>query len=282
MVRTGRPVRYRATLAYLELVSAPDSHPYFGAIRSGILRRAAELGFRVETHRLDPGSPKEQQKLQRTLLARGTAGIIAGPSDDPETDLSGLDWSQFTGVAIGFSIKTPRLNCVASHHFHSARRAIAELVASGFKRIGVILLENTHRRVDELFSAADALHQLSQPLRRRIPMLRLTEWERGAVMAWLRKNPPDALLVNSEAEVRELRECGLQIPGALAVAVLAATDPSGTLSGIDQRPVALGVAAAEMVIGQLLNNQRGIPEDPRTTLIEGLWVQGETLAGHAQ
>jgi hypothetical protein len=55
------------------------------------------------------------------------------------------------------------------------------------------------------------------------------------------------------------------------------TTPDGVLSGICQNGRDIGVAAADLAVGVLRRNERGIPSRPRTVLIEGSWVQGRTV-----
>ena len=44
------------------------------------------------------------------------------------------------------------------------------------------------------------------------------------------------------------------------------------VSGIDERPGAIGGAAAEMLAGMVERRERGRPESPNAMLLNGRWV----------
>jgi len=48
----------------------------------------------------------------------------------------------------------------------------------------------------------------------------------------------------------------------------------GQLSGFDQRHDLHGALAVDLVVGQILRNERGIPKNPHHLLVEGCWSEG--------
>jgi hypothetical protein len=50
-------------------------------------------------------------------------------------------------------------------------------------------------------------------------------------------------------------------------------------SGIDQNNERVGAAAVDLVVEQLHANAFGVPENPKTVLIEGRWEPGSTAPG---
>ena len=71
-------------------------------------------------------------------------------------------------------------------------------------------------------------------------------------------------------------------PADGAVGHLAHLDLTAELpgcSGIDQNNERVGAAGVDLVVEQLQSNDFGLPENPKTVLIEGRWVPGTTAPG---
>jgi len=96
---------------------------------------------------------------------------------------------------------------------------------------------------------------------------------------WLRAERPEVVLTTEPgiaARVRRERTSAGQAIG-FAHLDLTAELPGG--SGIDQNNERVGAAAVDLVVEQLHSNAFGLPENPKTVLIEGRWVPGETAPG---
>ena len=52
-------------------------------------------------------------------------------------------------------------------------------------------------------------------------------------------------------------------------------------AGIDQNNEQVGAAAVDLVVEQLHGNSYGLPEIPKTVLIEGRWITGTTACGRS-
>ena len=57
---------------------------------------------------------------------------------------------------------------------------------------------------------------------------------------------------------------------------------SGPISGIYQNGPAIGTAGADSLVAMLARNERGVPELPRTVLIQGDWAPGTTVRKQAK
>ena len=53
-------------------------------------------------------------------------------------------------------------------------------------------------------------------------------------------------------------------------------------AGMDQHNDQTGEGAIDMLVGMLHNNEIGLPQFPRATLISGSWVGGGTVRGAAE
>ena len=78
-----------------------------------------------------------------------------------------------------------------------------------------------------------------------------------------------------------MRSSGARIPkthGFVCLNSLRTTEPCASL---DFQPGQIGARAAELVIGQLLHNEMGIPVQPSLTTIPARFVEGPTLRAAA-
>jgi len=244
----------------------------------GAERRAAELGYRLENFWLrEPGlSPR---RLGEILRARGIRGLLVGPIQDPAESLP-LPWSRLAVATISYSLRTPEVHRACHAHFRGMYRAMHELLARGYRRIGFVTSREFEFRVHSLWEAAYRVHQ--QDLRaadRLEPLVFPREAEPAALREWLRAARPD-VVINAVPGVYELLSgLGLRIPqelGFLHLDLSAKLKAAG-VAGIDQLSDIVGAAALELVVNQLHANAGGPPEHPVTQLIEGTWVEGRTL-----
>ena len=74
-----------------------------------------------------------------------------------------------------------------------------------------------------------------------------------------------------------LREAGIAVPRQVASALLDWHGQYGDIAGADQNNALVGAAAVDILITQLRHNERGIPEHPRTTMIDSTWHDGATV-----
>ena len=70
---------------------------------------------------------------------------------------------------------------------------------------------------------------------------------------------------------------GVNVPRTCAFFSLNWSARRRPCAGIDVRLELQGGVAAENLITQIHRNERGLPTDPRTTLVDGRWVDGLTL-----
>ena len=73
-----------------------------------------------------------------------------------------------------------------------------------------------------------------------------------------------------------LRAAGVQVPGDVAYADLDVSADDGAVAGIYQDAEGIGSAAIDLVAGQLLRHERGLPERAKAISIESRWVDGGT------
>ena len=74
-----------------------------------------------------------------------------------------------------------------------------------------------------------------------------------------------------------IQQLGYQVPGDLGLALISRFGKSDHVAGIDEQNDLLGVAAGKCLVSLLQHNERGLPEFPVYTMIEGRWVDRPTV-----
>lgn len=244
----------------------------------GASQRAAELGFRVQNFWLrEPGmSPA---RLAQIFKARGIRGILIGPVQHQNAPLE-FPWEDFALATIGYSLHAPAISRACHAHFRGMHRAMDELIARGYKRIGYVTSQDLEDRVNSLWGAAYRLNQHRLSARHRIaPLIFEADARRGALERWLAKTRPDAI-VNALPGVFELlTDLGLRPPAGLGFVHLDLPThlKNANVTGVDQLWEVVGAGALELVANQLYTNTSGLPAHPVTHLVEGTWIEGGTL-----
>jgi LacI family transcriptional regulator len=246
--------------------------------RDGVTAGAAKHGFDVQVFHLGETGLSEA-RLEQVLEARGIRGVVFSPFPKTGSTLT-QPWHNHALAALGYSLAQPPLHRAVNHQAHSIRLALAKLRALGYRRIGLVIRRHEDERTERnwLSSVLLAQHDGTET-KTSYPLLLTEAIERRAVVAWVRRWRPE-VVVTTEQEVwsilRRLRVAGAGRPG---FAHLHLTPDLAGCSGIDQNNERVGEAAVDLVVEQLHGNAFGIPEIPKTVLIEGRWVAGTTTPG---
>lgn len=270
-------------LAYVESYPSNASRQSTESLRrfrEGAVAGAARHGYRLEVFRLG-GTGLSEERLERVLHARGIRGVVFAPMPRAGAVLKQA-WTNHAVAALGFSLASPALHRAVNNQIHSIRLALKSLLAIGYRRIGLVISPAHDARVDH--------HWLSSVLLTRhehrgggvrLPLLFSEKASPRALDLWLRRDRPE-VVVTTEPQVgpwlRRKKGSDGQRPG---FAHLDLTADLPDCSGIDQNGGMVGAAAVDLVIEQLHGNNFGLPENPKTVLIEGRWVPGRTAPGPA-
>lgn len=290
--RADKPV-YRETLAFLapEPPSENDPRPWMTGIWSGLVRRAGELGYRVESFRL-PEPLRAQRHLGRQLQARGVRGAIFGPR--ALTDAHRLDetWARFSTVEIGHTLDMPSSTRIDRLISDDMECMLAELYRRGYRRIGLAMQQRDEQRRHWAVFAACLLFERrtrmggldGQSAGARMRVASLFE-DRGdyspaGLEAWIRKRQPDVIIANGPEPLDWLQNRGWRIPSDLGLCRIDCV-PSRPESGLGIRYETLGIAAVDQLSSTL---ERGAPpmkdtlRQPGPVLcISSVWHEGSTL-----
>lgn len=244
----------------------------------GAHEQARRLGYKLEPFWLFD-KWMDAPRLSRILYARGINGIIIAPLPDHPIQLD-LDWSKFAAVCMGYSLRSPALHHVANHQYKTMRMVIQELRRRGYQKIGLCLAVDDDQRVLNLWRAGFLVEESVHPPAVTIPILIMDSIGAGfkPFRAWVRRHRPDVIVSIHECVLTWIANLGLTVPGDIGFAHLGISEEMfGRIAGVDQNSRTAGAAAVDVIVGQHHRNERGIPMQPKSVLMEGTWMEGVTL-----
>lgn len=267
-VRSQSFNRYQANLAFL---IPPNVHyPHLSGIIQGAQERAVELGYGLDV------IPCEKEygsaRLTKLLLARGILGIVIGPLSKVLSHLD-LDWSRFASATYGYSMDRPAIHRVVHHHCHGIRTAFRMCRRKGFKRIGFALSAESDLRSNRLWSAGYLGMQHLLPKSEKVNLLltSYSKWSPEIIEKWILKEKPDVVLFHALGSFPERERVLKRLPFRVSHAVLG-REPGDPCAGIDQQSNLSGRLLVDMLSTQIRHNERGIPQTPILSMVDGVWV----------
>lgn len=254
------------------------SYKQFDFYWRGADEAARKLGYHLEEFRIDGNVSLE--RLHGILAARGIRGIFL-PPQSPHPDWLGFPWEKYCIVRFGRSLKNPASHVVSSDHVANAMLAFARMRELGYKRIGLITNEDAlARKGGHLSEAGFLMAQRLIPEDERMPICVVGELPNtgraGLVAEWVRKHRIDAVLTDVSQCPGILAKGGLRVPDDVGLACINIMDIPVS-AGIHQNPTEIGRVALLMLHSLITDNARGIPPITRQSLVEGNWVDGDSL-----
>tara|TARA_R110002096_G_scaffold114770_12_gene248867 strand:- start:409 stop:1392 length:984 start_codon:yes stop_codon:yes gene_type:complete len=245
-----------------------------------IRERARSHGFEVEEFWLgrDGLTP---EKTRRILRARGIEAVIVSPQSE-QLPCSQFDYSGFAAATFGFAMSKPSLHTAATNLHLGIQIATEELMARGYRRIGLAVTEWLDSRVQNGYRSGLYLHHQRIREQDRVPLLMFPEKSVahgfGRFRAWFETHRPDVILSFDRHVPGWLEQrLGLRIPEDMGFVVHDLTDESPRFAGLDHRRDELARAAVDLVTTQLQQFESGVPETPRQILIPPRWVVGPSV-----
>lgn len=275
-IRAGQPPAERVTLAWVTAHPKRDAWkrvPFFRRCHEGAAARAAGAGYQLEHFWLGDADG-HAARLGDILYARGIAGVLIAPLPEPAT--LELQWPRFAATAVAYTLKEPRLHRAADNHCAAARVAVARLHAVGRRRIALALGANYDRRVHGLWSAGYLWQTHEEGAADPVLLHRPPELDQNSFLEWVGLARPDAIIGTDCRLLGWLRNAGHPVPEEIAFASLDLPAADGTVAGIYQDAAGIGACAVDLLAGQLLRHERGVPEKPRTLIVDGCWYDGAT------
>jgi DNA-binding LacI/PurR family transcriptional regulator len=275
-MRRGTSKDSLGTLAFL--TAHPTEHEWkeyatYRDFYTGVHKRATEQGFTIET--LWAANPKlTPKRLASILRARGITGVIIS-SRGSITQFNEIAWEKFSVVRIGLSHQTLRFNCVVNHQIHTLRLVAAQLANKGYNRIGFAISGKQNIAAEQNWISGTLLWQSVNE--NKIPIYSPSTLDKMSFLEWYHTHKPEAVVSVNPDTANWLKEEGIIIPEHVGFALLDWHRDYGNYAGANQNSVLTGEAAVDMLVDQLRRNEFGIPQHPRTLLIESAWVDGASL-----
>lgn len=256
------------------LIEDAQDYFYLREILEGAKQRAKSGGFSLSVFSMLEHTPRQ---LERMLRSRGIHLLILAPPVHQIRMHVHLTWEEYATVLVGPAIWRPRLNRVlVNYHMNMLEigrilrkmsyRKPALVCRSPILQRALYAVEASFRQVSLLMGFDNADNMIWREQVRGNP----------AFGAWLRRQKPDVVISDDDL-VSSLEECGHHVPGDLGFVHLNLPPHHGRKSGMDVRLDLLGGNAVDVLAGHFLRNERGIPDNPKLILNQGIWCPGQTL-----
>jgi len=277
-VRRSRHQHFRGTLALVDI--AEDGRAelmlFHREVAAGAKMRAAALGFNTELFWLGRESPAlPPTRLPGVLLARGITGAVLLPFNMAQ-DLRAFDFSRLAAVQMDYSLIDPQLHAILPDHFLSMVRTLERLEARGHRRIGLCLEQRKDSRLKNKWTAGYLAHFLKDG-RGLPPLVSPQALTSETFLPWFRRHRPDVIVGHVQEIVAWLRADGVRVPAETGFFNLNLTERIGPCAGLDLQPQRLGAVAVETLVGMLHRQERGVPVQAQSVMIEASWQEGPTL-----
>ena len=259
------------------------SSKQFDLYWTGADEAARRLGYELEEFRIE-GSVNPE-RLHQILETKGIRGIFL-PRQDTHPDWEGFPWENYSIVRFGRSLRNPLCHAVSSDHVANGMLAFAKMRELGYKRIGLISNgDGVVRESGHLIEAGFLLAQRLVAPADRVPICVVSDLPgRGrakSVAKWVRENRIDGILTDVADCPEILAKGGLRVPDDVGLACTNVTEISVS-AGIHQNPVEIGRVGLLMLHSLISENARGIPGISRQSVVEGVWVNGDSLPDRAE
>lgn len=250
---------------------------------TGIRERAKEQGYSTELFLCSPAAA-EMKRLSRILFSRGIRGLLIGPLAEhlQLLDMTPFEWARFSSVALGYSMRSPRLHYVAQDHDRRIEMVYRHLQQLGYRKIGFVNRRSVEHRNRHLFVGGylKCLYLDGRSTDKSPPLL-YEDWTDLNPLPWLKRFRFDAVMAAVPGEfIAALKPPGIKVPTDLGVAGVA-IDPDNRLqrpiSGATEDLAAMGRTAVDLLHRLLCDADRGIPKHCQAILLEGGWNPGRTL-----
>lgn len=275
--QSNQAISYRSTLAIIterQSVDAWRQHRIGQRYYQGITERANELGYEVESFRLAKAAISAQ-RLRRILITRNISGILVAPLFRSHGHLS-FDWSGFSAVTMGFSLAKPALHRVAMHHYRSVRELIKNLRRLGHRRIAFSFHSGDDERLDHAWSAALLVERLRRP-REEILYYDTKAFSPESFGEFLAEHRPTVVAGTLADLLRHIQQAGYQVPDEISFVNMTLSEEDGTVAGMFEDSKHIGALATDLLVSMILRNEKGVPALPHIMLVEGKWIEGQTI-----
>jgi DNA-binding LacI/PurR family transcriptional regulator len=285
--RQGRPLKDKPVLALVCGQRMPDGWrehpaPTIRQMREGAIERATLRGYRAQEHWLHRDG-MSAGRFSEMLHARGIQGMLIGPLAEGDPTPA-LQWEHFAAVCLSVPLPSLPVTTVCNDHYASALQVMRECHRRGYRRPGLVLRRVHQLRFQGRWDAGYAMGGRLLPELSPVEPLYLDDWKDLApLQRWLRKERPDALVLpGPDLSIEDLRRAGARVPERVGLALLACPGRGDPAAGVYQNGRLIGALAMDTLISMVERNERGLPPQATTLMVEGQWNEGTTLPLRAE
>lgn len=280
--RQGKPLKDKPALALVcaqRTASGWRDHPAptIQQMREGALERATMRGYRAQEFWLHRDA-MSNERFSEMLHARGVQAMLISPLAEGDATPS-LRWEHFASVCLSVPLPALTITTVCNDHYFSSLQIARECHRRGYRRPGLVLHREHQRRFQGRWEAGFLVAGSMMPDLRIAEPLYVEDWkEVGRILAWLKREKPDVLITPAADVLRgALAQAGWHVPADIGLALLACPQMGDTCSGVFQNGRMIGALAVDTLISMVERNERGLPEQATTLMVEGQWNEGTTL-----
>ncbi len=277
-IRSKKPHGKGNVIAYVTAYEDPFAwrkQPTQRMYYEGALCRADECGFVLREFCLKERGMTEK-RLSEVIRNRGIEGILLGPLPEAKHLFQEFRWEYFSSVKLGHSLLSPSLHRACNQQFQSMVLLLQRLQLAGYREIGLAMALSQDARVNFHWRAAFLATQSLQTKGRKIPMLFSDKWSKAQFDAWFKKYRPEVVVTIGPDVHQWANESGIEVPAEVGIANVDLRPEMNEVTGIDQNSDHVGAAAVDLLISLMKYNERGLPEHPKTLMVDGHFVQGKT------
>jgi LacI family transcriptional regulator len=276
-----RNAGYRGTLGYLHTV--PKETPKLAGrvhrnFLAGAKRRAMDLGYNLDEFFLSDYTSGGRQ-LERMLDARSIAGLVIEHVPSPLCPGRKLpfDVTPFASASVGVPLAEPPLHYVANDQYMRAVVAARELLALGYRRLGLVVVDTFDSAMAHRCSAGFwAVQEYIEGIE-RVPICRIERKDQRTLSTWLQRHRPDAVLTTRDTVLAMIEETGRRVPEDMGWVHLDWLPEFKRVAGVYGNSEHTGAAAVDLVVSQLHRGETGPPPHAMSYLVAGSWVPGKTI-----
>ena len=280
-LRSSKTSAYQSTLGLMCVAKDPtelETVPTFRSWIAGCRARATEQGYGFDQLWLyEPGiTPARLVAILDARNIRGLAvvGFYEGEAIPHEFDPI---WDRSAAVAIGTRPVWPVLHFVSNDQYVTAFRAVREVAALGYRRLGLCLGSHIDNIVENKFTAGFYAAQRRLTLEPDVPVFDLQPGVKKLFAQWLERYRPEIILTLHTEVKKWVVSLGYAIPADIGIVQLDKSHETSDWAGMQQNSELIGRSAIDMVIGQLHRNESGFPPVQKSMLINSTWIPGTTV-----
>jgi len=280
-LKINRQMPARSTLAWINLYPPDDRELKETSLsyEKAAKKRANKLGYKMDSFWLNEAG-MSVKRLGQILYTRNIRGLVFGPCARVNEHLE-FNWHDLATVFIGKTPLYPPLHRVDGYDSLNIILIIKSLTERGYRRIGFTISRRSEELSQHEYPAQFWQHFHAINPSEKVPAFFHPDFgpkSEKKFSQWLKKYKPDVLICGSVMYKTWLAKLGFSVPKDIGLVEIDVTSDPEThdWSGLDRHNKDISIAAVDLVVAQMQNNEFGIPPFQKLVLVPGSWVDGKT------